>query len=110
MKNEKVCDAHVEGDECPYCEIESIKAENKSLRISLRDQVKRLKTENGRLQLVAGRYQFMWEAAQVCINKIDDWFEYAVLICTRRDAQKHVQKHLAIYTDVVSKSKSQIGK
>ncbi len=68
------------------------------------------KEEAARLQLVAGRYQFMWEAAQLCLNKIDDWFEYAHKICTPEQSQAHVRQHLAIYTEAVSKPKAQIGK
>ena len=68
------------------------------------------KAEAARLQLVAGRYQFMWEAAQLCINKIDDWFEYANNTCDPDTSQNEVRKHLVIYTEAVSKSKAQIGK
>lgn len=91
-RNEEVCDSHVELDECPYCEIEI------------------LKKEAGRLQLVAGRYQFMFEVAQLCLNKIDDHFEYVYKGRTPDQLQIEVRKYLAIYTEVVSKSKAQIGK
>ena len=74
------------------------------------DEIEDLTAEVGRLQLIVGRYQFMWQAAQLCINKIDDWFEYAVFQCSSKDAQDHVRKHLAIYTKAISRSKEQIGK
>lgn len=91
-KNEEVCDAHVEGYECPYCEIE------------------KLREEAGRLQLVAGRYQFMWEAAQRALNRIDDYFEYSYKTRTPDQLQEMVRHHLVIYTEAVSKPKLQIGK
>lgn len=62
-----------------------------------------LETEIGRLKLVAGRYQWMWEAAQLCINKIDDYLEYDMPPHkTFEIIQKEVQKHLKIYTEAVS--------
>ena len=91
-KNDEVCDSHVELDECPYCEIE------------------KLKEESGRLQLVAGRYQFMFEAAQLALNTIDDHFEYVYKGRTPEELQVEVRKHLATYTEAVSKPKAQIGK
>ena len=91
-KNKEVCDSHVELDECPYCEIE------------------KLKEESGRLQLVAGRYQFMFEAAQRALNRIDDYFEYVYKSRTSDELQQMVREHLKIYTEAISKSKAQIGK
>ena len=77
---------------------------------SNQDDIEELEEEAGRLQLVAGRYQFMWQAAQLALNKIDDYFEYAYKGRTVDQIQDHVRKHLAIYTEAVSKSKAQIGK
>lgn len=91
-KNEEVCDAHTEGDECPYCIIDN------------------LRDEAARMQLVAGRYQFMWEAAQRALNRIDDYFEYVYKTRTPEQLQEMVRHHLEIYTEAVSKPKAQIGK
>ena len=52
----------------------------------------------------------MTQAAQMALNKIDDDFEYAYKGRTVDQIQDHVRKHLAIYTEAVSKSKAQIGK
>ena len=68
------------------------------------------KEEACRLKLVAGRYQFMWEKSQLCINNIDDHFEYAHKGRTPDQLQAEVRKHLATYTEAISKSKAQIGK
>lgn len=85
---------------CVYRVVE----EARILILEQRHDIIELTKESGRLQLVVGRYQFMWEAAQLCINKIDDWFEYAVFQCTPEQTQAHVHKHLEIYTEAVSKT------
>lgn len=158
-KNEEVCDAHVEGDECPYCEIEKLKSQNRWAELDIEElvdslgvrtmywngvhqaylngtnvpveffkskqeckdwcdaknkdatetptiEIKRLKAENSRLQLVAGRYQFMWEAAQLCLNKIEDMLP----MVSTSSGKTSIARHLEIYTEAVSKPKAQIGK
>lgn len=81
-------------------------SEPPSMKMTIPNKELELKVETERankLQLVAGRYQFMWEAAQLCINKIDDHLEYDFPPHkTFESVQKEVQKHLKIYTEAVS--------
>ena len=64
---------------------------------------KRKKREAAEMQLVAGRFQYMHEQAQTCINAIDDMFEYRHKYSTYNQLQEDVRKHLATYTEAVSK-------
>ena len=183
-KNEEVCDSHVELDECPYCEIEKLKSQNRWAELDIADlindfgvhplywngvhqaclngtnvpvelfktkqdcldwcneknkdatetptiEIIKLKSaldkawvdshackasansykeQAARLQLVAGRYQFMFEAAQRALNRIDDYFEYTYKSRTPDQLKEMVRGYSAIYTKAVSKSKEQIGK
>ena len=49
------------------------------------------------------KYKLRWEAAQLCLNKIDDHLEYD---CpkhkTFESIKKEVRYHLSIYTETVS--------
>lgn len=104
-KNKEVCDSHVELDECPYCVIEELQAEVERLIDSGFEhptEKNSLKTENNRLQLVVGRYQFLHEAAQTCINSIDDHFEYVFKSRTPEQLQVTVRGHLAKYAEALS--------
>ncbi len=110
----KICQGEIPYGHQEACYLYTKEKEIKRLReLGMEHAVEKnnLKTQNGNLQLVAGRYQFMWEAAQLCLNKIDDHLEYDFPPHkTFESVQREVQKHLAIYTEAVSKPKAQIGK
>lgn len=91
--------------------IEALSSQQDDIEELMRELDKE-RIEISRLHLVAGRYQFMWEAAQLCLNKIDDYVEYnwPNNHKTFEGVQKTVQQHLANYTEAVAKPKSQIGK
>lgn len=62
-----------------------------------------MKTKAANMQLAAGRYQYMHEHAQQCINKIDDLFEYAYLDYQLPVLQRTVRKHLKAYMNAVAR-------
>jgi len=72
----------------------------------IRAALQELKDEAAHLQLVAGRYQFMWEKAQRCINEIDDMFEYRYKLYDHDGMQKGVRTHLRYYTEAVASLKN----
>ncbi len=110
----KICEGEIPYGHQEACHIYTQEKEITRLReLGMEHAVEKnnLKTKAGNLQLVAGRYQFMWEAAQLCLNKIDDHLEYDFPPHkTFESIQKVVQRHLEIYTQYVSKPKAQIGK
>jgi len=69
----------------------------------IRAALQELTDENARLTLVAGRYQFMFEAAQLCINRFDDYFEYPYDFSTKSGIKDQVRDYLARYTETISK-------
>ena len=49
------------------------------------------------------KYRLRWEAAQLCLNEIDDYLEYDVpKHKTFESIQAYVQRQLAIYTKTIS--------
>ncbi len=66
---------------------------------------RRKKQDCADMQLIASRNQYLFEHAQRFINKIDDLFEYPYLGFSLARLVKEVEKHLASYTDSVSKIK-----
>lgn len=76
--------------------------------IGCRDEtIKLLDEKSGAMQLAAGRYQFRAEAAQRCINRIDDYFEYSYKNRTPDELQEMVRYHLAVYTKEITFKKGE---
>jgi hypothetical protein len=61
------------------------------------------KQKAAEMQLIAGRYQYLFEQAMKTVNKIDDFFEYSFFDVVLADTQKRVQKYLKEFTDVAAK-------
>ncbi len=59
------------------------------------------KEKAGEMQLIAGRYQYQFEHAMKCINKIDDLFEYAYEKMTPDQLRVVVRTSLAKFSDAV---------
>lgn len=64
---------------------------------------KRKKREAGEMQLVAGRWQYLFEQAMKMVNKIDDLFEYAYDGIEKDKLREMIHGYMKEFTDEVSK-------
>lgn len=69
----------------------------------LKEQLTVWKSQARQMQLVAGRWQFLFEQAQKMVNKVDDLFEYAYASMHPTEIKQYVVRCLAEYTEQVSK-------
>lgn len=70
---------------------------------TLKEQLGIWKRKAGENQLVAGRYQYMFEEAMKAVNKIDDLFEYVYTSMHPVEIRKSVYTALSAFTDSVEK-------
>ena len=98
----------------PNCEaaprvIEEIeKLENHALALQeqqkmLKEQLTVWKSRAREMQLVAGRWQYLFESAMKFVNYVDDLFEYAYKDMNRWSLRHSIIDRLAILTEQVSK-------
>lgn len=69
----------------------------------LKEQLGIWKRKAGENQLVAGRWQYLFEQAQKMVNHVDDIFEYAYQNMTPTEIKSFVCTHLDLYAAEVSK-------
>lgn len=69
----------------------------------LKEQLSIWKRKAGENQLVAGRYQYLFEEAMKAVNKIDDLFEYVYTSMHPADIRKSVYTALSAFTAAASK-------
>lgn len=60
----------------------------------LKEQLGIWKRKAGENQLVAGRWQYLFESAQKCVNRIEDIFEYTWQQMGKTDLRDYVHKEL----------------
>ena len=70
---------------------------------SLRAGVEQLTREKGDMQLIAGRWQWLFQRAMKTINSIDDVFEYAYKKYTSDGLKDRIQTELKVLCADVSK-------
>lgn len=87
-------------------EIEEYEAHIKRLQEHqkmLKEQLTVWKSRAREMQLVAGRWQFLFESAMKFVNYVDDLFEYAYKDMNRSSLKHSITERLATLTEQVSK-------
>ena len=69
----------------------------------LKEQLGIWKRKAGEMQLIAGRWQFLFEEAQKMVNKVDDLFEYAYASMHPVQIKESILGYLEAYTNEVKK-------
>ena len=64
---------------------------------------KRKKREAGEMQLIAGRWQYLFEQAMKMVNKIDDLFEYSYASIEKEKLRELIHGYMKEFTDEVAK-------
>lgn len=70
---------------------------------TLKEQLSIWKRKAGENQLVAGRWQFLFEEAMKFTNKVDDLFEYAYASMHPSEIKQTIRDALSTFTAEVSK-------
>jgi len=84
---------------CWKCQIKALQEQPRMLK----EQLSIWKRKAGENQLVAGRYQYLFECAQKMINQVDDIFEYAYASMHPTEIKNFVVDKLDQYSNEVSK-------
>jgi hypothetical protein len=69
----------------------------------LKEQLGIWKRKAGENQLIAGRWQYLFETSQKCVNRIEDIFEYTWQKMGKTDLRDYVHEELSRLTEAVSK-------
>ena len=92
----------VEDPEGDWVQFEDIQGYDHHLRM-VKEQLSIWKRKAGENQLVAGRYQYLFEEAMKAVNKIDDLFEYAYSHMHPVQIKQDVLDALTLFTDAAAK-------
>lgn len=84
---------------CWKCQIEELVNQQKVLK----EQLSIWKRKAGENQLVAGRYQYLFEEAMKAVNKIEDLFEYAYAVMHPTEIRKVIHESLEKFTEAATK-------
>jgi hypothetical protein len=69
----------------------------------LKEQLGIWKRKAGENQLIAGRWQYLFETSQKCVNRIEDIFEYTWQKMGKTDLRDYVHEELSRLAEAVSK-------
>lgn len=69
----------------------------------LKEQLSIWKRKAGENQLVAGRYQYLFEEAMKAVNRIEDLFEYAYAAMHPTEIRKVIHESLEKFTEAATK-------
>ena len=92
----------VEDPEGDWVQFEDIQGYDHHLRV-VKEQLSIWKRKAGENQLVAGRYQYLFEEAMKAVNKMDDLFEYAYAAMHPTEIRSKVMASLDDFTEAVAK-------